>query len=196
MRRIRIMLMAITMALVIALPAGAVKPTERRKPPMMPEPPCRFEYGEDFASTNHVALSDICIWTLPEDENGTTKTGVWEMTLRPTLPHNTKKPLEAWMDVRDGAPGNWCTLAIGTPSGFSDRWKAPYPTDPTLTGEVYLPGDENYSRLGLADGMCLGGGAGGDYFAVGSPKAFYLRADGDVTVKWLSEFPPPPDETP
>jgi hypothetical protein len=61
---------------------------------------------------------------------------------------------------------------------------------------VYLPGDENYSRLGLADGMCLGGGAGGDYFAVGNPKAFYLRADGDVTVKWLSKFPPRPEETP
>ena len=114
------------------------------------------------------------------------------------------------MDVRDGVPGNWCTLGIDDSWGFSDRWKAPYPPDPTLTGHVYLPGDENlpvdevdlgYPTPGLDEGMCISGGAGGDYFKVGNPKAFYLRADGDVpvnvTVKWVSEFPPPtPDETP
>ncbi len=38
--------------------------------------------------------------------------------------------------------------------------------------------------------MCLHGGAGGDYFAVGNPDSFYLRTtDGDVTVQWLGPNP-------
>jgi len=182
-----------------------------------PEPACGFDYqwigdGEDavLTGTRVEPVNDLCIWTLPEDGE-TTKTGVWEITLRPTLPDpETRKPLGAWMDVRDGVPGNWCTLAIDDSWGFSDRWKAPYPPDPTLRGHVYLPGDENlpvdpedpeHPTLGLDNGMCISGGAGGDYFEVGNPKSFYLRADGDVpvtvTVKWVSEIPPPtPDETP
>lgn len=177
---------------------------------LYPDPPCVFEYAwvdddgdgiSTLTGTRSEALSDLCIWTLPEYD-GITKTGVWEITLRPTLPDpETRKPLGAWMDVRDGVPGNWCTLKTGDPWGFSDRWKAPYPPDPTLAGEVYLPGAEDYWDLGLDDGMCISGGAGGDYFKVGNPKSFYLRADGDVpvtvTVKWVSDIPPPtPAETP
>jgi hypothetical protein len=37
--------------------------------------------------------------------------------------------------------------------------------------------------------MCVGGGAGGDYFEVGNPASFYLRADGDVTVEWVRRLP-------
>jgi hypothetical protein len=157
--------------------------------PLMPIPACGFAYDlNDSYASDQVLVSDICIWTLPEDV-GTAKTGVWEILLRPTLPDNTRKPLDARADVRDGVPGNWCTLAIGTPSGFSDRWNSPYPPDPTIKGEVYLPGAEDYSGLGLDDGVCLGGGAGGDYFEVGNPKSFCLRADGNVTVKWTSATP-------
>ncbi len=61
--------------------------------------------------------------------------------------------------------------------------------DDDIVGPVYLSGDEDYSELGLADGVCLGGGAGGDYFEVGNPKSFYLAADGTVTVKWIRELP-------
>ena len=157
--------------------------------PLMPEPACGFkDYGTDWVS-NSVTVSYLCIWTLPEDEEGITKTGVWEIALRPTLPDNTRKPLEARVDVRDGVPGNWCTLAIGDPWGFGDRWKAPYPDDLSVTGQVYLPGAEDHSTLGLDNGMCVSGGVGGDYFKVGNPKAFYFRANGDVTVKWVSATP-------
>jgi hypothetical protein len=157
--------------------------------PLMPIPACGFAYDlNDSYGSDQVLVSDMYIWTLPEDV-GIAKTGVWEILLRPTLPDNTRQPLDARVDVRDGVPGNWCTLAIGTPSGFSDRWKSPYPPDPTVTGEVYLPGAEDYSGLGLDDGVCLGGGVGGDYFEVGNPKSFCLRADGNVTVKWTSATP-------
>jgi hypothetical protein len=37
--------------------------------------------------------------------------------------------------------------------------------------------------------MCLHGGAGGDYFAVGNPDSFYLSANGDVTVQRLGPNP-------
>lgn len=78
--------------------------------------------------------------------------------------------------------------SIGTSSTFGkQQWKV---GDGDIVGQVYLPGDEHLP--GLADGMCLGGGAGGDYFEVGSPKSFYLAADGTVTVKWIRETPETP----
>ena len=160
--------------------------------PFMPDPPCGFVYDEgfDFTNpTNSVTVDYLCIWTLPSDEDGVTKTGVWEITLWPTLPDNTRRPLEARVDVRDGVPGNWCPLAIGDPWGFGDRWKAPYPDDLSVTGQVYLPGAEDHWNLELDDGMCVSGGAGGDYFKVGNPNAFYLRANGDVTVQWVRATP-------
>jgi hypothetical protein len=158
--------------------------------PLIPIPACGFSnnYDENFAS-GPVLVSDICVWTLPNNEE-VTKSGVWEITLWPTLPENTKKPFGAWADVRDGVPGNWCTMKIGTSSGFGDRWKAPYPVDLSVTGQVYLPGDENIAGLGLADGMCLGGGAGGGYFEVGNPDSFYLRTGGgQVEVQWVQDIP-------
>lgn len=156
--------------------------------PLMPVPPCGFTYHYtnelDFVS-NSVQVSDLCIWTLPED-GGVLKTGIWEITLTPTPPNNPKRPIGASVTVRDGVPGNWCPLAIGLPSGISERWTF---GDDLPTGQTYLPGDEDILGLGLAEGMCINGGAGGDYFEVGNPKSFYLAADGTVTVKWVRPLP-------
>jgi len=131
--------------------------------------------------------------TIDEAEYGT---GVWQITLTPTAPANKpNRPIGASVSVRDGVPGNWCTLAIGTSSTFGGRWKA---GDADIVGSVYLPGDENlptklgdedYPTLGLDEGMCLGGGAGGNYFKVGNPKSFYLATNGTVAVEWKGETP-------
>lgn len=141
-----------------------------------PEPPCTFD-------ANGVAqVAGVCIWTLAEGE----PTGVWEISYLPAPPTNPKRPINAALTVRDGVPGNWCTVAIGTGSAITGRWKV---GDGPLVGEVYLPGDENIATLGLDDGMCLGGGAGGDYFAVGNPNSFYVAADGAFTVSWMRSLP-------
>jgi len=150
---------------------------------LMPYPPCDFGNG-DVSDT--VPVSDVCIWTPPQ-------TGVWKITLPPAVPDNQNGPINAVVAVRDGVPGNWCTLLdsdndlVEDPeSTFTRKWRA---GDADVFGWVYLPGDEN----GVArDGMCLHGGAGGDYFQVGNPDSFYLRANGTVTTEWVP--PPPPPE--
>ncbi len=162
--------------------------------PLMPDPPCKFTYTfslePDKVVSDQVPVSDICIWTLPEWPDSATGsvTGVWEITLTPTHdPDKPNRPIGASVSVRDGVPGNWCTLAIGTSSTFGGRWRV---GDDPIVGEVYLPGKENLGPLGLDDGVCLGGGAGGDYFAVGNPDSFYLSANGLISVKWIREVPP------
>ncbi len=158
---------------------GSVLTQATMSTPLMPYPSCGFEYGfvnDDFVS-NSVLVSDMCIWTLPIDGD---RTGVWEITLYPTLPDKPKRNLTAGVSVRDHVPGNWCPLAVDASWGFGERW----PFDVPIIGEVYLPGDEDSSGQDLGNGVCLAGGAGGDYFAVGNPDSFYLRANGDVTVRW------------
>ena len=159
--------------------------------PLMPYPACGFEY-RGLVQANEVTVPveahdvDLCIWTPPQ-------TGVWKITLAPTPPDKQKGPINAVVAVRDGVPGNWCTLLdsdndlVEDPeSTFTRKWRA---GDADVFGWVYLPGDEN----GVArDGMCLHGGAGGDYFQVGNPDSFYLRANGTVTTEWVP--PPPPPE--
>ena len=171
---------------------GVLKTQAEISTPLMPEPLCEFDYAwseddegnEVPTGTRADPLGGVCIWTLPNDTKGTSKTGVWKITLEPTTPDNPKRPISASVTVRDGVPGNWCPVAIGLTSGISERWKV---GDDLPTGQTYLPGDENLPNL--AEGMCINGGAGGDYFEVGNPKSFYLAANGLVTVKWLSEFP-------
>jgi hypothetical protein len=146
-----------------------------------PEPPCAFD--EDGVAD----VAGVCIWTLGEGD----ATGVWEISFLPTPPANPKRSINAALTVRDGVPGNWCTLEIGTGSAIAGRWKV---GDGPLVGEVYLPGDENLATLGLDTGTCLGGGAGGDYFAVGNPNSFYLAANaadggGTVSATWKRPLP-------
>jgi hypothetical protein len=141
--------------------------------PFVPYPACPFGYDGNFKS-NTILVSDYCIWTPP-------KTGVWEITLTP--PDGAKRKFTASATVRDHTPGNWCSLTVDGAWGVGGRGADP------ITGEVYLPGNEDFSEQGLGDGVCLAGGAGGNYFAVGNPDSFYLRTNGDVTVRWLGEDP-------
>lgn len=159
--------------------------------PLYPEPPCDFKYdwvGEEpdrvvWTGTHEEPLSGVCIWT-----PGADRTGIWKVTLDPTPPRNPARPIGAAVAVRDGIPGNWCTLPDGSGGNFGTRWRV---GDPPVVGEVYLPGTENI--LGLAfdpiygGGTCLAGGAGGEYFMVGNPDSFYLRAEGNVTVEFVQE---------
>jgi len=95
-------------------------------------------------------LDGVCIWTPPQ-------TGVWKITLAPTPPaDNQKRAISAGVTVRDGVPGNWCTLA-DPDSTFTGKWRE---GDGDVFGLVYLPGENGPD---LDDGMCLHGGAGGDY---------------------------------
>lgn len=135
--------------------------------PLMPYLPCNFI--ED-------PVDGVCIWTPPQ-------TGVWKITLAPTPPDNPKRAISAGVTVRDGVPGNWCTLA-DPDSTFTGKWRE---GDGAVFGWVYLPGAENVPALD--DGMCLHGGAGGEYFAVGNPDSFYLSANGVVTVQWKRLLP-------
>ncbi len=144
--------------------------------PFVPYPACGFEYEydeDDNPKSNTISVSDYCIWTVP-----TGKTGVWEITLTP--PDDAKRNFTASATVRDHTPGNWCSLTVDGAWGVGGRGADP------ITGEVYLPGNENPSP---GDGVCLAGGANGDYFVVGNPDAFYLNANVDVTVQWKRPFP-------
>ena len=143
--------------------------------PFVPYPACPFEYDGNFKS-NTISVSYYCIWTFP-----TGRTGVWEITLTP--PDGAKRNFTASATVRDHTPGNWCSLTVDGAWGVSGRG-----ADPT-TGEVYLPGNEDFSEQGLGDGVCLAGGAGGEYFVVGNPDSFYLNANVDVTVQWKRPLP-------
>lgn len=153
--------------------------------PLMPIASCGFTYsgGDNNFVSNTVSVSDICIWTLPAVGEGA---GVWGITLDPDLPDRPKRNFTAGVSVRGGVPvSRHAPLAVDASWGFGDRW----PFDVPIIGEVYLPGNEDFSEQGLGDGICLAGGAGGEYFAVGNPDSFYLRTNGDVTVRWLGEDP-------
>jgi hypothetical protein len=175
---------------------GIVATQTQMSMPLMPEPPCDFTYGwvgdglsEVWTGIREEPLSGVCIWK-PGDY-----TGIWKVTLTPTPPKNPARPIGAAVAVRDGIPGNWCTLPDGSGGNFSARWKD---GDPPVVGMVYLPGDENILGLEFdpfyGGGTCLAGGAGGDYFMVGNPDSFYLRAEGNVKVEWVESVDPPADE--
>ncbi len=165
---------------------GGVLVTEQTmSTPLMPYPPCGFEYGVIGETLLSIEVTvpgesydvDLCIWTPP-------RTGVWEITLNPTVdPDKANRPIRATIAVRDGVPGNWCTVGDNEPAVFGGRWRD---GDGSIQGQVYLPGNENGQAR---DGMCLAGGAGGEHFQVGNPDSFYLRANGTVTTEWVSPIP-------
>ena len=121
--------------------------------------------------------SGLCIWK-------PSPPGTWEVSAVPVLESN--RPTNLMMTMRDGVPGNWCTLPDGSGGVVQDRWLRDRPdTDPVVL-DVFLPGENG----DLDDGMCLMGGAGvctddDCYFAVGNPESFYLYTtfDGFITVR-------------
>ena len=86
------------------------------------------------------------------------------------------------VSVRDGVPGNWCTVPDVADTGVVVRRLMP--GDTVFELQVYLPGNDDPGFEDLGDGQCYSGGAGGDYFVVGNPDSFYLYTsfDGKATV--------------
>jgi hypothetical protein len=77
-------------------------------------------------------------------------TGSWTLTTLPAKPIRGKQ-IPPSATVRDGVPGNWCTVET-------------YVDGNTVIDTLYLPDD----------GVCLGGGAGGDTIPVRNRDLFYL----------------------
>lgn len=91
----------------------------------------------------------VCRW-LPSEP------GFWRITLTP----DGDGPLSVMLTLRDHVPGNWCV----TPDGEGGvvqikKWR----TGPVEL-LVYLPDN----------GVCLEGGAGGEFFGDGNPSHFYF----------------------
>lgn len=113
---------------------------------------------------------DICIWKPPAP-------GVYRLTLHPTVRGNPN----VLFTVRDHVPGNWCTtppeLNLEPSGAIRIRWLE---GDDPIVMYVYYP----------ADGVCLSGGAGGDFLPIGNPASLYLVAEGTVTVEPWEEPEP------
>jgi hypothetical protein len=142
--------------------------------PLYPDPPCNFEEpitpGE---VSGEVTGGEVCIWVPPE-------TGEWTVSAVPRPNPTPTRPTRVMMTMRDGVPGNWCTLDDGSGGIVQDRLTK---TSTSVDLNVFLPGDNGV----LDNGMCLTGGHGvctedDCYFAVGNPKSFYLYSSFDATV--------------
>jgi hypothetical protein len=156
--------------------AGNVATQTQMSTPLYPDPPCTFnEPNTNGEVSGEVTGGEVCIWVPPE-------TGEWTVSAVPN-PIPTRRT-NLMMTMRDGVPGNWCTLTAGGDGGVvQERWLRDRPaTDPVVL-DVFLPGESG----ALDEGMCLTGGHGvctedDCYFAVGNPKSFYLYSSFDATV--------------
>jgi hypothetical protein len=109
----------------------------------------------------------VCIWK-------PTGTGQWTIKFTP----DSTRPARVTMTLRDGVPGNWCTLENLTGGAVQERWLPNSPTPIDL--QVYVP----------ADGECLLGGHGSCieedcFFAVGNPASFYLYTSFSGTAELI-----------
>ena len=136
--------------------------------PLMPDPPCGFVNGEATLTGG-----EVCIWKPPSS-------GEWTVSVKATK--TVTRPTRMMVSVRDGVPGNWCTVPDGVDTGVVIRRLMP--GDTAFELQVLLPGSDGQTLDGLADGQCNSGGAGGNYFAVGNPESFYLYTsfDGTATI--------------
>jgi hypothetical protein len=133
----------------------------------------------------------------------------WTFSVRPDV----DRPTGVLFTMRDGIPGNWCSVpdpasgyfTNGPPLGYYDegndavlgwdpetisgrgRWK---PGDPPITRHFYFPPGDLGSVPNELTGVCLNLGAGGDMIGVGNTESFYLVAPGTVTVEERRGFPP------
>jgi len=126
--------------------------------------------------TEIVDMTDgtACIWHTDER-------GAWTISVLPV----DLKVRDLTVTLRDHVPGNWCT-PDGSGGGAYVRWHPKDATRDPLTLDVFLPDAEDTLGDGdpLGDGVCCGGGAGGDTMQDGSPNSFYLwlRHDAVVTI--------------
>jgi len=130
---------------------------------MDPIDPCNFDALIGGAA---------CIWKPPT-------TGEWTVSFTPSFTQEDpppNKPTRMMLTMRDGVPGNWCTLENGEGGIVEERWLPKSSTSIDLY--VYLPD---------GDGECLLGGHGvctepDCYFVVGNPLSFYLYTSFNGTA--------------
>lgn len=91
----------------------------------------------------------------------------WTMTTELPKPKKGNGPISPAVTARDGVPGNWCHHDTDgeLPQDVSEDRLA-------ITDRVFFP----------ADGVCLGGGAGGDTIPVRNHDTFYLATWKDNVV--------------
>jgi hypothetical protein len=118
-------------------------------------PPCGLVEGETKL------IPGVCIWT-PTDH------GDWTVSVLP----DANRPTNVQITLRDHVPGNWC------PSGIRAKWR---PGEEPVTTTFTIP-DWEVPGYRLGDPVCPYGGAGGDFFGVGTPSSFFLAVSGMVTV--------------
>ncbi len=107
----------------------------------------------------------VCIWKPGP--------GDWTISVMP----DSNRLTRVRITVRDHVPGNWC------PQGVGKKWRpgdGPVQTTVTIPAlPINIPGWPSSTDGGP---VCPIGGAGGDFFNVGTPSSFYLDTNGDVTV--------------
>lgn len=126
--------------------------------------PCAIASGGGTAT---VTAGEACIW-----KPGVPGSTSWEISVSPA---ERVKQRSMAVTMRDHVPGNWCTTD-GSHGGASVRW-GPQDDPPDLVLDALLP----------ANGICLGGGAGGAEMPIGNPDSFYLWLlhDGHVTISQI-----------
>ncbi len=114
----------------------------------------------DFSQT---ITTWACIWKpdLP---------GNWILEVDPTPVARSTGVNGIQVTLRDHIPGNWCT------EGVNAKWRM---GDPPITTTFSIP---EWEGAPPGSPICPVGGAGGDFFNVGTPGSFYLVVSGDVTV--------------
>lgn len=109
----------------------------------------------------------VCIWKPAVH-------GDWTFNVTPAAPG--KRPVTITMNLRDDVPGNWCSF---DPHSVQ-QWRG---EPEVLTFEVNLP---DIPPDWHGEAICPNGGAGGDFFGVGTPGSFYLAMYGDYQVTTIA----------
>jgi hypothetical protein len=116
----------------------------------------------------------VCIWKPALH-------GDWTFEVTPAAPG--KKPVTIIMNLRDHVPGNWCPFSPDQVRG----WRG---TPETLTFELNGNPVEDFGIPAIpvpwhGEAICPNGGAGGDFFSVGTPGSFYLATYDNYQVKTI-----------
>jgi len=106
----------------------------------------------------------------------------------PRTGKGSKRSGDVFLTMRDGVPGNWCTVVpikpedwdFGVYEGSQTEWETTIDGAKQLTRFMFFP--PFTANDGVPDGTCLGGGAGGETITTrnGENHLFYLAYQGAV----------------
>jgi len=121
-----------------------------------------YEKCPDPGENGEFYTDGLCIWK--------PAAGTWTISVVPV----SNRPTQVMITVRDHVPGNWC------PQGVRAKWRPNGgPVETTVTIPELLLG---WPAGWAGDPVCPAGGAGGDFFNVGTLSSFYLDVSGTVTI--------------